>query len=400
MAGPRPRVVLFDRNPDDADTIAVADVLRLETVGGALMLAAAVIAVLWANLGPAGYQAVLHLPLGPLDLAHWAADGLLAIFFFVAGLELKRELTVGALSKPAEALVPIVAALCGMAVPALLYTVINVALPGGRPQGWAIPMATDIAFALAILGLVGSRLPTALRAFLLTLAIVDDLGSITVIAIFFSHGFSLLWFAGALACAGLWALLQWRRISGWYLYVPLGLLCWWCMYSSGIHATVAGVLLGLLTSSSMTKGPSFVDRWEHSWRPVSAGFAVPVFALLAAGVPVSWAKLGAVFTDPVGLGVVLGLIVGKVIGIFGGSWLTARLTRAELAADLRWSEIASLSLLAGVGFTVALLIGDLAFEGDPAAQEVAKTAVLVGSVIAAALAAFSLRRRTRARLRD
>jgi NhaA family Na+:H+ antiporter len=261
-------------------------------------------------------------------------------------------------------------------------------------------MATDIAFALAILGLVGSKLPTALRAFLLTLAIVDDLGSITVIAIFFSHGFSLLWFVGALACAGLWALLQWRRISGWYLYVPLGLLCWWCMYSSGIHATVAGVLLGLLTSSSMAKGPSFVDRWEHSWRPISAGFAVPVFALLAAGVPVSLDRLGVVFTDPVGLGVVIGLIVGKVLGILGGSWLTARLTRAELAGDLRWSEIASLSLLAGVGFTVALLIGDLAFEGDPATQEVAKTAVLVGSVIAAVLAAISLRRRTRARLRD
>ena len=400
MTSDRPRVVLFGRNADDADTIAVTDVLRQETVGGALMLTAAVVAVGWANLGPDSYQRLLHLPLGPLDLAHWAADGLLAIFFFVAGLELKRELTVGALSKPAEALVPIVAALCGMVVPALIYAGINLALPDGRPQGWAIPMATDIAFALAILGLVGSKLPTALRAFLLTLAIVDDLGSITVIAIFFSHGFSLLWFVGALVCAALWALLQWRRISGWYVYVPLGLLCWWCMYSSGIHATVAGVVLGLLTSSSMSKGPSYVDRWEHQWRPLSAGFAVPVFALFAAGVPVSLDRLGIVFTDPVGLGVVMGLIVGKVVGILGGSWLTARVTRAELAGDLRWSEIASLSLLAGVGFTVALLIGDLAFEGDPATQEVAKTAVLVGSVIAAVLASISLRRRTRARLRD
>ncbi|GAA3720002.1 Na+/H+ antiporter NhaA [Microlunatus aurantiacus] len=400
MTSDRPRVVLFGRNADDADTIAVTDVLRQETVGGALMLTAAVVAVVWANLGPDSYQRLLHLPLGPLDLAHWAADGLLAIFFFVAGLELKRELTVGALSKPAEALVPIVAALCGMVVPALIYAGINLALPDGRPQGWAIPMATDIAFALAILGLVGSKLPTALRAFLLTLAIVDDLGSITVIAIFFSHGFSLLWFVGALVCAALWALLQWRRISGCYVYVPLGLLCWWCMYSSGIHATVAGVVLGLLTSSSMSKGPSYVDRWEHQWRPLSAGFAVPVFALFAAGVPVSLDRLGIVFTDPVGLGVVMGLIVGKVVGILGGSWLTARVTRAELAGDLRWSEIASLSLLAGVGFTVALLIGDLAFEGDPATQEVAKTAVLVGSVIAAVLASISLRRRTRARLRD
>jgi NhaA family Na+:H+ antiporter len=391
--------VLFERNADDADTIAVADILRLETVGGALMLIAAVIALLWANLDRAGYEQVLHLPLGPLDLEHWTADGLLAIFFFVAGLELKRELTVGALSKPAEALVPIVAALCGMVVPAAIFAGINLAAPGGRPEGWAIPMATDIAFALAILGLVGSRLPTSLRAFLLTLAIVDDLGSITVIAIFFSHGFSLAWFLGALVCAAIWALLQWRRIQGWYLYLPLGVLCWWCMYSSGIHATVAGVLLGLLTSSANRTGPSTVDRWEHLWRPLSAGFAVPVFALFAAGVPVSLHALGVTMTNPIGIGVVAGLVAGKVIGVLGGSWLTARLTRAELAGDLRWSEIASVSILAGVGFTVALLIGDLAFEGDPEAQEIAKTGVLIGSVLAAVLASISLRRRTAARAR-
>lgn len=398
MSSARPRVVLFGRHADDADTFAVTDVLRQEQVGGALMLVAAVVALLWANLGPTSYTAVLHLPLGPLDLGHWTADGLLAIFFFVAGLELKRELTVGSLSRPAEALVPIVAALCGMVVPALIFVAVNVALPDGRPGGWAIPMATDIAFALAILGLVGSALPTGLRAFLLTLAIVDDLGSITVIAIFFSHGFSLPWFLGALGCAGLWALLQWRRISGWYLYLPLGLLCWWCMLSSGIHATVAGVLLGLLTSSSLDRGPSVVDRWEHRWRPVSAGLAVPLFALFAAGVPVSLDALRAAVTHPVGIGVVLGLVIGKVIGVLGGSWLTARLTRAELAEGVRWSEIAAVSVLAGVGFTVALLIGDLAFEGEPALQEVAKTGVLIGSVIAAGCAAVALRRRTRSRL--
>ena len=394
----RPRVVLFGRNSDDADTIAVSDILRLETVGGGLMLGAAVAALLWANLSPQSYAAVSRLTLGPLDLAHWAADGLLAIFFFVAGLELKRELTVGALSKPTEALVPIVAALCGMVVPALIFVAINVAVPGGRPEGWAIPMATDIAFALAILGLVGSRLPTSLRAFLLTLAIVDDLGAITVIAVFFSHGFSLLWFLGAAGCAALWALLQWRRISGWYLYVPLAVLCWWCMLNSGIHATVAGVVLGLLTQSRTAAGPSPVDRWEHYWRPVSAGFAVPFFALFAAGVPVSLDKLGAAVTNPVGLGIIVGLVAGKTVGVLGGAWLTARLTRAELAGDLRWSEIGAVSLLAGVGFTVALLIGELAFGGEPGLQEVAKTGVLLGSVLAAVLAAISLRRRTRSRL--
>lgn len=395
----RPRVVLFGRQASDADTIVVADVLRQETIGGVLMLAAAVVALIWANAQPAGYVAAKHLRIGPLDVEHWTADGLLAIFFFVAGLELKRELTVGALSRPAEALVPIVAALCGMLVPAGIFVAVNLAMPGGRPEGWAIPMATDIAFALAILGIVGSQLPTGLRAFLLTLAIVDDLGSITVIAIFFPHGFSAWWLLASLACAALWALLQWRGIRGWYLYLPLGLLCWWCMLSSGIHATVSGVLLGLLTSSAIDRGPSVLDQWEHTWRPISAGFAVPAFALFAAGVPVSVDKLLAAVTSPVGIGIVAGLIIGKVVGVLGGSWLTARLTRAELAADLRWREVASVSLLAGVGFTVALLIGDLAFEDDPAMREIAKTAVLIGSVLAAALAAVSLRRRTNERLR-
>lgn len=399
MSEPRPRIVLFGRDANDADTIAVTDVLRQETVGGALMLVAAVVAVLWANLGPASYAALRHLPLGPLDLEHWVADGLLAIFFFVAGLELKRELTVGALSRPAQALVPIVAALCGMAVPAVIFVLVNLTLAGGRPQGWAIPMATDIAFALAILGLVGSRLPTGLRAFLLTLAIVDDLGSIAVIAIFFAHGLSALWLLAALGCAGLWVLLQWRQVRGWYLYLPLGVVCWGCMYASGVHATVAGVLLGLLTSSNASRNSSVVDIWEHRWRPISAGVAVPVFALFAAGVPVSADTLTAALTSPIGIGVVLGLVVGKFLGVLGGAWLTARLTRAELAEDLRWSEIASVSLLAGVGFTVALLIGDLAFPGEPALQEVAKTGVLVGSVIAAILASISLRRRTRTRLK-
>ena len=388
----RPRIVLFARHANDADTIAITDILRMETVGGALMLTAAVVALGWANLGPASYSALRQLPLGPLDLEHWVADGLLAIFFFVAGLELKRELTVGALSRPAQALVPMVAAICGMLVPAGIFVALNLALPDGHPQGWAIPMATDIAFALAILGLVGSRLPTSLRAFLLTLAIVDDLGSIAVIAIFFAHGLSAFWLLAALGCAALWVLMQRRRLRGWYLYLPLGLLCWGCMYASGVHATVAGVLLGLLTSSDTSRGPSAVDVWEHRWRPISAGVTVPIFALVAAGVPVSADKLAAALTSPVGIGVVLGLIVGKFVGVFGGAWLTARLTRAELAEDLRWSEIASVSLLAGVGFTVALLIGDLAFPGDPALQEVAKTGVLIGSLIAAVLASISLRR--------
>ncbi len=351
-------------------------------------------------MGHDSYEAVRSFDLGPLDLEHWAADGLLTIFFFVAGLELKRELTVGSLSRPAEALVPIVAAFCGMLVPALIYLVVNLTMPAGRPEGWAMPMATDIAFALAILAVVGSALPTSLRAFLLTLAIVDDLGAIAVIATVFTADLSLLWLLAAGAGMVLWALLQWRRISGWYLYVPLGLLCWWCVLQSGVHATIAGVAVGLLTRSSRTDGGALIDRWEHLWRPVSAGFAVPVFALLVAGISVAPASLARLATEPVALGIIAGLVLGKTIGVFGGSYLTARFTRAELAPDLRWREVAAVSVLAGVGFTVSLLIAELAFEGSPQLQADAKTAVLVASLLAAVVGAALLRRRNRARRTD
>ena len=364
------------------------------------MLVAAAAAVVWANVGHDSYEAVRGFYLGPLDLEHWAADGLLTIFFFVAGLELKRELTVGSLSRPSEALVPIVAAVSGMIVPALIYLVINLVAPNGQLRGWAIPMATDIAFALAILAVVGSQLPTSLRAFLLTLAIVDDLGAILVIATVFTDDLRWLWLLAAAGCAALWRLFQWRRISGWFLYVPVGVACWWCVLQSGVHATVAGVALGLLTRSSALEGDAPIDRWEHLWRPVSAGFAVPVFALLAAGISVSPATLGRLVTDPVALGIGAGLVIGKAVGVFGGAFLTARFTHAELAAGLRWREVASVSILGGVGFTVSLLIAELAFDGNPALQEEAKAAVLLASLIAAVIASISLRRRNTARLRS
>lgn len=392
------RIVLFQTTDRDARTIA--DILRQETVGGALMLGAAVVAIIWANLDEASYEALRHLQIGPLDAEHWAADGLLTIFFFVAGLELKRELTVGSLSRPAEALVPIVAALCGMAVPALIYLAINLPVTGGQPRGWAIPMATDIAFALAILAVVARSLPTSLRAFLLTLAIVDDLGAILVIAFVFSADLVLGWLGGAAVCSVVWWLLQRRHISGWYLYIPLGAVCWWCMYQSGVHATIAGVALGLLTRSSNTDPHHPVEAWEHSWRPISAGVAVPIFALLSAGVAVSAPTLSQLVTEPLALGVIAGLIVGKTIGVLGGAYLTARFTRATLAPDLRWTEVFSVALLGGVGFTVALLISDLAFADQPELQAQGKAAVLFGSLLAGLLAAISLRRRTASRARD
>ena len=396
-----------------SDTAAIADILRQETVGGVLLLVATVIALLWANLAGTSYLAIQHLAIGPLDLEHWAADGLLAIFFFVAGLELKRELTVGSLSRPAEALVPIVAAVCGMAVPAVLYLVINLAVPGGHPGGWAIPMATDIAFALAVLAVAGRSLPASLRAFLLTLAIVDDLGAIIVLAVGFTDHLNVWWLLGGLACVGLWLFLQQRRVQGWYIYLPLALICWACVHEGGVHATIAGVALGLATRSTAPDpsdgqgGPddrsehddSPLDHWEHLWRPVSAAVAVPVFALVSAGVRLTPSALGAVFTSPAPLGIIVGLILGKSLGVFGGAYLTARFTRAELASDLRWREVFAVAVLAGIGFTVALLIAELAFESDPELADQTKAAVLIASILAALAAVVLLRRRSAERQR-
>jgi NhaA family Na+:H+ antiporter len=286
-----------------------------------------------------------------------------------------------------------------MVVPAGLYVAVNLVMADGHLNGWAIPMATDIAFAIAILAAVGSKLPVALRAFLLTLAIVDDLGAILVIAIVFTSDLNLVWLGGALGCAAVWWILQRRRVDTWFLYVPLFIGAWWCMLSSGVHATIAGVLLGLLTRSEAADPQDPVDRWSHFWHPVSAGVIVPVFAVMAAGVTVTPSALLDMITSPIGLGIVLGLVAGKIIGVSGGAYLTTRFTRANLAPGLRWSEIFAVSILAGVGFTVALFVTELAFPGHPEFLEQGKAAVLTASVIAAVLATVAIRGRVRARER-
>ncbi|HHV21834.1 MAG TPA: Na+/H+ antiporter NhaA [Propionibacterium sp.] len=381
------------------DLRVLPNFLRQETVGGALMLVATITALLWANLGPGVYEGLRQAHIGPLTVQHWATDGLLTIFFFVAGMELKREFVSGSLADPKAAAVPVVAALCGMVVPAGLYVAVNLVMADGHLNGWAIPMATDIAFAIAILAAVGSKLPVALRAFLLTLAIVDDLGAILVIAIVFTSDLNLVWLGGALGCAAVWWILQRRRVDTWFLYVPLFIGAWWCMLSSGVHATIAGVLLGLLTRSEAADPQDPVDRWSHFWHPVSAGVIVPVFAVMAAGVTVTPSALLDMITSPIGLGIVLGLVAGKIIGVSGGAYLTTRFTRANLAPGLRWSEIFAVSILAGVGFTVALFVTELAFPGHPEFLEQGKAAVLTASVIAAVLATVAIRGRVRARER-
>ena len=361
------------------------------------MLFATVAALLWANLGPETYAGLRQTQLGLLTIQNWATDGLLTIFFFIAGMELKREFVSGSLSDPRAALVPVMAALCGMAVPAGLYVLINTTMADGHLGGWAIPMATDIAFALAILSAVGAKLPVSLRAFLLTLAIVDDLGAIAVIAVVFTANLSLLWLAGALVGVLVWWILQRRHIDWWPLYVPLFVGTWWCMYSSGVHPTIAGVLLGLATRSLADDPANPVDRWSHFWHPFSAGLIVPLFALMAAGVLVSPRMLADMITSPVGLGIVAGLVAGKIVGVLAGAYLTTRLTGARLAPDLTWPDIFAVSILAGVGFTVALFVTELAFSNDPEVLGQAKAAVLSASVIAAVLAVTALRRRVRAR---
>lgn len=388
----------------------VADALRTETVGGVLILLAAVVALVMANTPMRDtYETVKDFHFGPsalhlnLSVADWANDGLLAVFFFVAGIELKRELVAGELRSPAAAALPVVAAVCGMAIPALVYGTVNFTAHGDL-RGWAVPIATDIAFALAVLAVIGTALPSALRAFLLTLAVVDDLLAILIIAIFYTGklNFAALGFA-FVALVVFWVLLR-KRVRGWYIYVPLALVIWSLMHASGVHATVAGVAMGLMLRCSKDAGEkhSPAEHIEHLVRPVSAGLAVPLFALFAAGVSLSGAAMKGVFTSPETLGVVLGLFIGKVVGVFGGSWLTARFTKAELNPELGWGDVLAVACLAGIGFTVSLLIGDLAFPGDPVLAGEVKAAVLIGSLISAVVAGalLKLRNATYRRLCD
>ncbi|MEU6110675.1 Na+/H+ antiporter NhaA [Streptomyces albidoflavus] len=386
--------------PPLRERLRLAEALRTETVGGMLLLAAAVAALIWANTGSGSYTAVRDFHLGPaslgldLSIGHWAADGLLAVFFFVAGVELKRELVAGELRDPRRALLPVVAAVCGMIAPALVYVVVNVA-GGGALTGWAVPTATDIAFALAVLAVLGTSLPSALRAFLLTLAVVDDLFAILIIAVFFTSDLNFPALGGAVAGLALFWFLLRTQVRGWYVYVPLAFTIWALMYNSGIHATIAGVAMGLMLRCTTREGEEHSpgERVEHLVRPLSAGLAVPLFALFAAGVAVSGEALADIFTRPETLGVVLGLVVGKALGIFGGTWLTARFTRASLSDDLAWPDIFAVATLAGIGFTVSLLIGELAFADDAGLADEIKASVLVGSLTATLLATVLLRMR-------
>lgn len=397
--------------PSAAERARIAEILREVTVGGTLLVVAAAIALVWANSPwDESYTAVRDARVGPgalhldLTLGTWAADGLLAIFFFVAGLELKREFVAGDLRDPRRAALPIAAAVGGVIVPAVIYLAINTLTEEGDTAGWAIPSATDIAFALAVLAVIGSHLPDALRTFLLTLAVVDDLLAIAIIAIFYTDHLDIVMLGLSLVPIAIFGFLVQRRVRSWWLLLPLAFVAWGLMHEAGVHATVAGVLLALTVpvvrseaAGGPDAGPGLAEHFEHRLRPLSSGFAVPIFALLAAGVAIGGLDgLRSAVSDPTAYGVIGGLVVGKVVGITAAAAAVARFTHAELDERLSWADIVGVALLGGVGFTVSLLIGELAYGDDATRHEHVKVGVLAGSIVAAALAAIVLRRRERA----
>ncbi|WP_461172357.1 Na+/H+ antiporter NhaA [Arthrobacter sp. Z1-9] len=412
----RTRSTIFGRG-SYAESLRIGEILRKETVGGALLVAAALIALVWAN-SPASdsYFALRDYKVGyepwhlELSLGAWAADGLLAIFFFLVGLELKREFVAGDLRQISKSIVPVTAAAGGVVVPALIYVAINLTSPETL-RGWAIPTATDIAFAVAVLAIIGSHLPSALRIFLLTLAVVDDLIAISIIAFFYTSDLHVMPLLLALIPLAIYAFLahKFRFFFGlkapaaWVILLPLGVVTWALVHASGIHATVAGVLLGFAipvlrsqAAGGPEAGPGLAEIFEHRFRPISAGVAVPIFAFFSAGVAVGgWEGLGSALADPVALGIIVALVLGKPIGIMGTTWLLTKTSRAELDKSFKWIDVFGVSVLAGIGFTVSLLVAELSFGQGSLQDDHAKVGILAASLLAALLATVVLRTRNR-----
>jgi NhaA family Na+:H+ antiporter len=382
---------------------AFADFLRTETIGGLILLGATAAALVVAN-GPLAdaYVALRDTEIGPaalhlhLSVGSWATDGLLTLFFVVAGLELKRELVVGELRTVRRALLPVFAAVGGMVVPVVVTLAVGTGTANiGR--AWAVPVATDIAFALAVLAITASALPASVRVFLLSLAVVDDLGAILLIAVLFTEHPAVLPLLGAVGAVLGYAVLQRLRFRGWPVYVALGVLAWASLHAAGIHATLAGVAIGLVTRvrRDPDEDGSPAERLEHRLQPISAGVCVPLFAFFAAGVALSPAALRAFAADRVAWAVVAGLVVGKPLGVLAGAGLATRLRLAHLPTGMHGRDLAAVSVLAGCGFTVSLLITELSFGVGTEADRI-KAAVLSGSVLASLLAAALLRLRVRA----
>lgn len=373
-----------------------------EAGAGLLLIAVAVLALLLANSPWAQpWHALWHhsLPITPIprlsSLHAWVNDGLMAVFFFVVGLEIKREVLDGELAQPAQRRLPVLAAALGMAVPALVFLLVTREMPALR-AGWAIPAATDIAFAVGVIALLDKRLPPSLRLFLLTVAIVDDLGAVLIIAVLYTAGLQLVWLVcGALVLAAMVALGRFGIRTGW-LFAAGALLAWFCVLHSGIHPTIAGVLAALTVPIGLDRqGESLLLRMEHVLAPISGYIVVPIFALANAGVTIPQVlPHGAGLLLPLGIG--LGLLIGKTLGIFAAVWLSDRSGFAARPAGSTWLQVLGLAALCGIGFTMSLFIAGLAFPTSPALVDDAKLGVLGGSLLAGlagyALLRWSLRR--------
>ncbi len=408
----------------------VREFLQLEVASGVVLVAATIAALIVANTGAAGTvdrffaRELTLVEFGGFHLTesllHWVNDGLMAVFFFVVGLEIKRELADGELADPARALLPVVAAVGGMVVPAGIYALVGGG--GEAAAGWGIPMASDIAFALGVLALLGRRVPSTLRLFLLTLAIVDDIGAILIIAVFYTSNLHLGWLGAAIGLVALIVVLQ--RLRVWYVpaYVVLGTGCWLATHESGVHATIAGVVLGLLTPARPLRPEPHhavvdeesgfdairrtifearetipvAERLQHLVHPWSAFLVLPLFAFVNARIEVSTVTLADAATSDAGLGIVAGLVVGKPVGILAATWLAQRLGVAALPSDSTMSQVGGIGMVAGIGFTVSLFITELAFDDEILVAD-AKLAVLVASAAAASAGALWLWRAGRPR---
>ncbi|MDX1509723.1 MAG: Na+/H+ antiporter NhaA [Nitriliruptorales bacterium] len=417
--------------------------MRLEASGGVVMLIAAVIAIAWANSPWSAsyfnlFETTIHLEFGDFHFHHlseltvqeWINDALMVIFFFVVGLEIKRELVVGELRDPRAAALPAIAAIGGMVLPAALYAWLNAGGPGS--DGWGIPMATDIAFAIGVVAMMGSRVPVSAKLFLLALAIVDDLGAILVIALFYTSELSIPWLLTGAGGLGLMWVLRKVNVRSLWVYVGLGAFIWLAILESGVHATVAGVAIALLTPVTPFLDPQkfaararvMVDRidayvpdddplelsdhhtlervqkemadlrtltaesipplmrHEYALNPYSSYVVVPLFALANAGVVISLDSVGGFLTDNVAMGVFLGLVVGKVVGVTAAAWIAVRLGIGRLPTHTTWRHMIGIGFLSGIGFTVALFVSALSFESGSALADSAKIGIFAASIVA------------------
>ena len=377
---------------------ALLEFLKTEGGGGVVLLAASTAALVWAN---SPWQDTYHdlwhheIAVGPAawglkeSLQHWVNDALMALFFFVVGLEIKRELVRGELQAPRTAALPVIAALGGMIVPALLFWAL--AGSGETARGWGIPMATDIAFAVGVLALLGRHAPRGLKIFLLTLAIVDDIGAILVIALFYTDDFGAGWLAGAAGCLVLVVVVRRFGVKHPVAYVPIAIIAWYCTYRSGIHPTIAAVALGLLTPAGSVGGRPVLEELEHRLHPWSSYFVIPVFALANAGVTLGGGAIEEAVGSRLTWAVIVGLVAGKLIGISGATFVAVRTRLGQLPAGVGTVHIMGAGAVGGIGFTVSLFITGLAFSSE-ALQAQAKIGILAGSLTAALLGAAILRR--------